>query len=91
MKHKLEGILITAIGASMWGFGAVAGKQGEGLFDIWRDKKYIPRLLIVAIFAFAECQTTYFAAVDLSNISFNRYYRHYFDSNRSINIIFLSK
>jgi drug/metabolite transporter (DMT)-like permease len=100
VKHKIKGILITASGASMWGFGAVAGKfvmqsrgvdpvwmvtlrlicaglifltigyikgKGEGLFDIWRDKKYIPRLLVVAIFAFAVCQTTYFAAVDLSN------------------------
>ena len=100
MKHKIKGILITAAGASMWGFGAVAGKfvmqargvdpvwmvtlrlicaglifltigyikgKGEGLYDIWRDKKSIPRLLIVAIFAFAVCQTTYFAAVDLSN------------------------
>lgn len=100
MKHQIKGILITAIGASMWGFGAVAGKfvmqtkgvdpiwmvtlrlicagliflaigyikgQREGLFDIWKDKKSIPRLLVVAIFAFAVCQTTYFAAVDLSN------------------------
>lgn len=100
MKHKIKGILITATGASMWGFGAVAGKfvmqargvdpvwmvtlrlicaglifltigyikgQGDGLFDIWKDKKSIPRLLVVAIFAFAVCQTTYFAAVDLSN------------------------
>jgi drug/metabolite transporter (DMT)-like permease len=41
--------------------------QREGLFDIWKDKKSIPRLLVVAIFAFAVCQTTYFAAVDLSN------------------------
>ena len=100
MKHKIKGILITATGASMWGFGAVAGKyvmgtkgvdpiwmvtlrlicaglifltigyikaKGEGLFDIWKDKKSIPRLLVVAIFAFAVCQTTYFAAVNLSN------------------------
>ena len=100
MKHKIKGILITATGASMWGFGAVAGKfvmgtkgvdpvwmvtlrlicaglifltigyikgKGEGLFDIWKDKQSIPRLLVVAIFAFAVCQTTYFAAVDLSN------------------------
>jgi len=100
MKHKIKGVLITATGASMWGFGAVAGKfvmqakgvdpiwmvtlrlicaglifltigyikgKGKGPFDIWKDKKSIPRLLIVAIFAFAVCQTTYFAAVDLSN------------------------
>ena len=100
MKHKIKGILITATGASMWGFGAVAGKfvmgtkgvnpvwmvtlrlisaglifltigyikaKKEGLFDIWKDKKSIPRLLVVAVFAFAVCQTTYFAAVDVSN------------------------
>ena len=100
MKYKLKGILITALGASMWGFGAVAGKfvmgergvdpiwmvtlrlicaglifltigyvkgKGNGLLDVWKDKKSIPRLLVVAIFAFAVCQTTYFAAVDLSN------------------------
>ena len=100
MKHKIKGILITATGASMWGFGAVAGKfvmgtkgvnpvwmvtlrlicaglifltigyikaKKEGLFDIWKDKKSILRLLVVAVFAFAVCQTTYFAAVDVSN------------------------
>lgn len=39
----------------------------EGLFSIWKDKVSIPRLLVVAILAFAVCQTTYFAAVDLSN------------------------
>ena len=100
MKHKIKGMIITALGASMWGYGAVAGKfvmgergvdpvwmvtlrlicaglifltigyvkgKGEGLFDIWKDVKSIPRLLVVAVFAFAVCQTTYFAAVDLSN------------------------
>lgn len=100
MKYKFKGILITALGASMWGFGAVAGKfvmgsrgvdpvwmvtlrlicaglifltigyikeKGNGLFDVWKDRKSIPRLLVVAVFAFAVCQTTYFAAVDLSN------------------------
>ena len=82
MKHRIKGILITATGASMWGFGAVAGKfvmgtkgvdpvwmvtlrlicaglifltigyiqgKGEGLFDLWKDKQSIPRLLVVAI------------------------------------------
>lgn len=100
MKQKIKGMLITACGASMWGFGAVAGKfvmeakgvdpvwmvtlrlicaglifltigyikaKGEGLFHVWRDRKSIPRLIVVAVFAFAVCQTTYFAAVDLSN------------------------
>ena len=46
--------------------GYIKAKR-EGMFDIWKDKASIPRLLIVAIFAFAVCQTTYFAAVDLSN------------------------
>ena len=100
MKHQLKGMLITAFGASMWGFGAVAGKyvmgtkgvdpvwmvtlrlicagiifltigyikaKKKGMFEIWKDKNSIPRLLVVAVFAFAVCQTTYFAAVDLSN------------------------
>lgn len=100
MKDKFKGMIITALGASMWGFGAVAGKivmgehgvdpvwmvtlrlicagliflsigymkaKGTGLFDVWKERRYIPRLLVVAIFAFAVCQTTYFAAVDVSN------------------------
>jgi len=46
--------------------GYIKGK-GEGLFDIWKDRKSIPRLFVVAVFAFAVCQTTYFAAVNLSN------------------------
>lgn len=36
-------------------------------FAIWKDKNSVVRLLVVAIFAFAVCQTTYFAAIDLSN------------------------
>lgn len=100
MKSQFKGIFITVIGASMWGFCAVAEKyvmgtksvdpiwmvtlrlilagliflsigciknRGEGLFNIWKDKKSLPRLFVVAIFAFAVCQTTYFAAVNLSN------------------------
>ncbi len=41
--------------------------KGKGLFDIWKDKSSVVRLLVVAIFAFAICQTSYFAAIDLSN------------------------
>lgn len=100
MKNQLKGILITSLGAAMWGLNAVAGKyvmgtkgvdpvwmvtfrlitaglillavavvksKGEGIFDIWKDKKSVLRLLIVAIFAFAICQASYFAAIDLSN------------------------
>lgn len=36
-------------------------------FAIWKDKNSVVRLSVVAIFAFAVCQTTYFAAIDLSN------------------------
>ena len=37
-------------------------EKGKGLFEIWKDKASVLRLLVVAIFAFAVCQTTYFAA-----------------------------
>lgn len=46
---------------------AVYKSKGKGAFDIWKDKKSVIRLLVVAIFAFAICQTSYFAAIDLSN------------------------
>ena len=100
MRGQLKGMIITTLGASMWGFCAVAGKyvmgtkgvdpvwmvtlrlicaglillsigyyreKGKGLLEIWKDKASVLRLLVVAIFAFAVCQTTYFAAVHLSN------------------------
>lgn len=41
--------------------------KGKGFFRIWKDKYSVLRLLIVAIFAFAVCQATYFAAIHLSN------------------------
>lgn len=41
--------------------------KGEGLFHIWKDKKSVGRLFVIAVFAFAVCQTSYFAAIDLSN------------------------
>ena len=46
---------------------ALVKSKGQGAFDIWKDKKSVIRLLVVAIFAFAICQTSYFAAIDLSN------------------------
>jgi len=46
---------------------ALLKTKGKGFLDIWRDKKSVLRLLIVAIFAFAVCQVSYFAAIDLSN------------------------
>ena len=57
--------LITA-GLILLGI-AYAKSKGKGLFEIWKDKKSVGRLLIVAVFAFAICQTSYFAAIDLSN------------------------
>lgn len=41
--------------------------KDQDAFAIWKDKNSVIRLLVVAIFAFAVCQTTYFAAIDLSN------------------------
>ena len=100
MKDKFRGILITTLGASLWGFCAVAGKyvmgtkgvdpvwmvtlrlicagcillmiaylksKGEGLFEIWKDKASVGRLLVIAVFAFAICQTSYFGAINLAN------------------------
>lgn len=100
MKDKFKGMLITSLGASMWGLCAVAGKyvmgtkgvdpiwmvtlrlitagsillviaclksRGKGLFEIWKDKKSVGRLLVIAIFAFAICQISYFGAINLAN------------------------
>ena len=100
MKDKFKGMLITSLGASMWGLCAVAGKyvmgtkgvdpvwmvtlrlitagtillviaylksKGQGLFAIWKDKKSVGRLLVIAIFAFAICQVSYFGAINLAN------------------------
>ena len=100
MKNKFKGMLITSLGASMWGLCAVAGKyvmgtkgvdpvwmvtlrlitagtillsiaglksKGEGFFDIWKDKKSVGRLLVIAVFAFAICQVSYFGAINLAN------------------------
>lgn len=41
--------------------------EGEGIFDIWKDKKSVLRLIAVAALAFAVCQTTYFAAISYAN------------------------
>lgn len=57
--------LLTA-GIILLGIALVKSK-GNGIFDIWKDKKSILRLLVVAVFAFAVCQTSYFAAIHLSN------------------------
>lgn len=57
--------LLTA-GIILLGIALVKSKA-NGIFDIWKDKKSILRLLVVAVFAFAVCQTSYFAAIHLSN------------------------
>lgn len=41
--------------------------KGKGTMDIWRDKKSVIRLFAVAAFAFAVCQTTYFAGISYAN------------------------
>ena len=46
---------------------AIGKSKGEGIWDIWKDKRSVLRLLVIAVFAFAVCQTTYFAAISLSN------------------------
>lgn len=48
------------------GIVALKGKV-LNVFAIWKDKKSVGRLLIIAVFAFAICQVSYFAAIDLSN------------------------
>lgn len=37
------------------------------VFAIWQDKKSAGRLLVIAVFAFATCQVSYFAAINLAN------------------------
>lgn len=45
-----------------------AGKsEKHSIFEIWKDKKSVGRLLVIAVFAFAICQVSYFAAIHLSN------------------------
>lgn len=46
---------------------ALIKNKCHGIFNIWKDKKSVLRLLCVAIFAFAVCQTTYFAAISYAH------------------------
>ena len=39
----------------------------RGLFDIWKDRASVIRLLIIALFAFGLCQPTYYLSIDYSN------------------------
>lgn len=42
-------------------------KNRRGLFDIWKDRASVIRLLIIAVFAFGLCQPTYYISIDYSN------------------------
>lgn len=41
--------------------------RGKALFDIFKDRESVVRLFIVSVFAFAVCQTSYFAAINRAN------------------------
>ncbi len=42
-------------------------RNRRGLFDIWKDRDSVIRLLIIAVFAFGLCQPTYYISIDYSN------------------------
>ena len=42
-------------------------KNRRGLFDIWKDRASVIRLLVIAVFAFGLCQPTYYLSIDYSN------------------------
>ena len=42
-------------------------KNPNGIFDIWKEKKSVIRLLVIALFAFGLCQPTYYISIDYSN------------------------
>lgn len=42
-------------------------RNPKGIFDIWKDRKAVIRLLIIAVFAFGLCQPTYYISIDYSN------------------------
>ncbi|MBQ6456866.1 MAG: EamA family transporter [Mogibacterium sp.] len=46
---------------------AAAVRNPRGMFDIWKKRSSVIRLLIIAIFAFGICQTTYYLSIDYSN------------------------
>lgn len=46
---------------------AAAFRNHRGFFDIWKDRRSVIRLLIIAAFAFGVCQTTYYLSIDYSN------------------------
>lgn len=42
-------------------------KEGRHIFAIWKDKRSVPRLLVIAVFAFGICQLTYYLSISYSN------------------------
>ena len=44
-----------------------AVKDPRGLFDIWKDRNSVIRLLAIAAFAFGVCQLTYYLSIGYSN------------------------
>ena len=42
-------------------------KNPHGMFDIWKDKSSVIRLLVISVFAFGLCQPTYYLSIDYSN------------------------
>lgn len=42
-------------------------KTSSSIFDIWRERKYIPRLLVTALFGFAVNQLAYFLSISYCN------------------------
>ncbi len=59
LRLLIAGMLLLGI--------AIVKSNGQGLFDIWKDRQSVIRLIVVAAFAFAICQTSYFRAINLSN------------------------
>ena len=42
-------------------------RNRRGLFDIWKDRASVIRLLVIAVLAFGLCQPTYYISIDYSN------------------------
>lgn len=42
-------------------------RNPNGIFDIWKDRKSVIRLLVISVFAFGLCQPTYYLSIDYSN------------------------
>lgn len=44
-----------------------AAREGRRIFGIWRDRRSVARLLVIAVFAFGICQLTYYLSISYSN------------------------